>query len=66
MKLRVRELRKKSKMTQGELAKRSNLSLATISRIENHYADVATMTSLNRIANALGVEVEALFFTNQI
>lgn len=57
----MKELRKKSKLTQGELAKRSNLSRATISRIENQYADVVNMASLVRIATALGIEVESLF-----
>ena len=61
MELRVKEFREKSKMTQSELAKRSNLSRATISRIENRYADVVNMTTLTRIATALGIEVESLF-----
>lgn len=61
LELRVKEFREKSKMTQSELAKRSNLSRATISRIENHYADVVNMSSLIRIATALGIEVESLF-----
>ena len=61
LELRVKEFREKSKMTQSELAKRSNLSRATISRIENQYADVVNMSSLIRIATALGIEVESLF-----
>ena len=61
LELRVKEFREKSKMTQGELAKRSNLSRATISRIENQYAEVVNMASLIRIATALGIEVESLF-----
>lgn len=61
MKFRVKELREKKNLTQEELAKRANISRATISGIENGTFTVIKTDTLRKLADALGVKVSSLF-----
>lgn len=55
----VCNLRKAKKMSQRALAARMDVPRTYISKIENHKA-VPTMSSLERIASALGTDIPAL------
>jgi len=46
--------------TQQELSEKTNISIITISNIENGYVDVKIQT-LEKLANSLGVEIPELF-----
>lgn len=57
MKYRIKEYRKKERMTQQELAKRARVSRATISALENNRLKVTTTGTLSKLADALGCTV---------
>ena len=57
---RVRELRKTQKIKLSELAEKSGVQIATLSRIE-HQKMTGTLDSHMRIAKALGVEITELY-----
>jgi len=57
---RIKELREKQEMTLTELAKKSGVQIATLSRIENQKM-TGTLDSHNRIAKALGVDITNLY-----
>ena len=57
--IRIQELRKQKAMTQEDLAEKTGLSVRTIQRIESGEVDPRSYT-LSQIAEALGVEIEAL------
>ena len=63
MKYRVREIRTERGMTQEELAVKSGVSRATIWTLEREEGTVTTTKTLNRIAEALDVEMDDLFLT---
>lgn len=63
--LRVKEVRKQSLITQAQLAEMTELSISYISHIENAQKK-ASLESLVRIANALGVTVDELLNGNQL
>jgi transcriptional regulator with XRE-family HTH domain len=56
---RIRELRKKQKLSQTELAEKADVALMTISRIERGEHD-PHMKTLARISKALGVSAFGL------
>lgn len=57
MQCKIKEYRKKANMTQEELSKRSNVSRATISALENGKLEVTTTGTLSKLAEALGCKV---------
>lgn len=57
--MNVKIARVKKDMTIQELAKMAGMSVTTISRLERGVGNVR-MFSINKIANALGVDVETL------
>src|SRR5689334_5214600 len=59
---RIRWLRigRRPKLTQRELAERAGVSVELISKLEQGAKQTALLTSLNKIARALDVEVSAL------
>ena len=61
MPFKIREYRQKLRMTQEELSKRSNVSRATISALENGTLSVTTTETLIKIADALGRKVSYIF-----
>jgi len=62
---RIRELRKASGMTQAELAEAAELEVETISRLEQGTRG-ATLDSIDRIAQALGIGLKEFFDFKQI
>jgi transcriptional regulator with XRE-family HTH domain len=61
MHLRIAELRKQQEMTLSDLAKKIEVSIPTIWRIENKATYPITPDCLVRIAHALGVSVQELW-----
>lgn len=62
---RVRETRKQQHVTQLQLAELAGLSVSYISHIETAYKQ-ASLSSLIRIANALGITMDELLNGNQL
>ncbi|MFS0593018.1 helix-turn-helix transcriptional regulator [Cytobacillus horneckiae] len=60
MKNRIRELRKSSKLSQEEVAKRCNMSRQTINAIENDKYDPTLQLAFN-LASVLNTTVDELF-----
>ncbi|WP_027415124.1 helix-turn-helix domain-containing protein [Aneurinibacillus terranovensis] len=60
---RLKELRKEKKMTLKQVAEKTNLSISFISQVERSQSSV-TLTSLNKIAMALGVSINDFFPAN--
>lgn len=58
MSLRIKEILKEKKITQKELAKKMGVAEISLSRSIN---GAPTLTTLEKIASALGVEVAELF-----
>lgn len=52
----IREARKKSGLTQEELARRAATTKSAISRIENHAEDIK-LSTIEKVAKALGKKV---------
>lgn len=63
---KLRECRERTKMTQEELAAKSGISRGTICALENGIARNTTSKTLQKLANALGVTVEQIFFTDSV
>lgn len=63
MKTKVKYYRELKGWSQEELAERSKVSRTTISGFENETIDVTTNTTMDKIAEALGVSAIELFFT---
>lgn len=59
---RVKEIREKRGMTQEALAAESGVSRATISALEKGTERNTTSKTLSKLAKALGVSLEELFF----
>ncbi|TRZ48800.1 XRE family transcriptional regulator [bacterium] len=56
----LRNLRKKKGLSQEKLARRADISLNTLTKIESGYAKKPTIQTVVKIANALGVSVDTL------
>jgi transcriptional regulator with XRE-family HTH domain len=63
MQFRVKELREKKKLTQQELADRSGVSRSLIVSLETGERTVTTTSTIEKLADALGVSVKSIFFT---
>lgn len=61
---RVRETRKQQKVTQGQLAEMTNLSVGYISNVETAKKK-ASLSALISISNALGITIDELLTGNQ-
>ena len=61
MPFKIREARKEKGYTQEELAKRANVSRATIIGLENGSVTVTTTETLTKIAGALDKKVSDIF-----
>ena len=55
---RIRTLRKERGMTQAELAEKSGISRATLSKLENGLIAQISVVTLAEILNALGYEID--------
>lgn len=60
MKVRLKEARLKSGMTQQELAYKSGISRVTIVMIENNYSHSPNFRTINRLARALSINPREL------
>ena len=63
---RIRYLRDKAGMTQTDLAKASGVSRFTIIALESGAQKVTTTVTLAKIASALGVGIEDIFFAKSV
>lgn len=61
MPFKIKEARKEKGFTQRELAKRANVSRATIIGLENGSITVTTTETLTKIAGALDKKVSDIF-----
>lgn len=66
MKVRLREVREASGMTQEMLAEKSGISRQTISTIENGKAKTVMSSTMLSLAGALGTTIDAIFFTEAV
>lgn len=58
---RIKEIRELKKMSQEELAQKSGVSRTTISNLENDTDRTTMISTLQKIARALGVTVDQIF-----
>lgn len=63
---KIREYRKKKKMTQTELAKKSGVSRVTISQLENGLERNTSSSTLLALAKALDSTVDQIFFSDRV
>lgn len=63
MKNKIKYYREFKNLSQEELAKAADISRTTISGLENGTIKVTTNTTMDKIANALGVSTVELFYT---
>lgn len=61
MAYKIREYRKRLKMSQEELAKKSGVSRTTISGLENGTIKTTTTDTLIKISKSLGRKVSEIF-----
>ena len=66
MGFRIREVRLSLNMSQEQLSAKSGVSRVIISALESGARDVTTTKTLMKIATALGVTVEDLFFNQSV
>lgn len=59
---KIREVREEHGMSQVELAEKSGVSRATISALENGTLRSTMTSTLEKIAHALGVSINDIFF----
>ena len=60
---KIKEIRTAKKISPQELAEKANVSRTIISQLENGVRTVTKTDTLIKIADALGVKVEDIFFT---
>lgn len=65
MQLNLRHVRRSLNVTQDALSKKSGVSRATISYLESGAATDTTVGTLTKLADALGIEVSALFLPHE-
>lgn len=63
---KIKEYREKLGMTQEQLAKKSGISRATISALEKGAARATSTKTLDKIAQALGTTIDAIFFSQSV
>ncbi len=62
----IKEIREQKNMSQEELSRKSGVSRTTISNLENNSMKTAMTSTLLKIANALGVTVDQIFFNKSV
>ena len=55
---KVRELRKKAKMSQKELAKKANVTQPQLSKFENTGGELRSAASINSLLECLGYQLD--------
>ena len=66
MRNKIKEIRHLKKMSQEELANKAGISRATLSNLENNIEKATSTKTLIKIAAALGVSVDQIFFTKHV
>ena len=66
MENKIKELRKSQKMTQQELADKAGVNRLTIVAFEQGTRVNTTTNTMLKIANALGVTVDEIFFETSV
>ena len=66
MAYKIKELRERKKLTQSMLSKKSGVSRAIISKLENEEKVVTTTETLRKLAKALDCTVGEIFFEEKI
>lgn len=61
MRYRIKELREKQGLSQEALSEKAKVSRTILSRLETGQSDRPTMSTLIKIADALGEEVTDIF-----
>lgn len=62
----IRRLRTKKGLAQEKLARLADISTATLVKIESGVAKEPTITTVTKIANALGVSIDELIRKDQL
>lgn len=63
---KIKEIRESKHMTQDELAQKSGISRVAISAMENGVERNTTSRTLVKLAEALGVTIDQIFFTESV
>ncbi len=63
---KIKEIRESLGMSQEELSKKSSVNRTTISGLESGTIANTTASTISKIAEALGVQVSDIFFTNNV
>lgn len=63
---KIKEVRESQKMTQEELSEKSGVSRGTISALENGAVRTTTTKTLLKIARALNVGIDQIFFSESV
>lgn len=63
---KIKEARERAGLSQAELAEKAGVSRSIINGLETGRASVTTTTTIARIATALGVSVDEIFFANSV
>lgn len=63
---KIKEIREQLGMTQEELAKKADVSRATLCEIENNPHKKPTVRTLEKIAEAMGVTLDRIFFAEGV
>ena len=66
MGIRIKEIREKMGMTQEELAVKAGVSRATLCEVENNPDKKPTVRTLEKLASALGVTLDRIFYPESV
>ena len=55
---KVRELRKKAKLTQQQLGQKAGVTQAELSKFENHGEEIRSVERINSLLNCLGFQLD--------
>lgn len=66
MPTRLEEVRKKARLTQKELAEKSGITRQTINALEKGRSKGVNGTTLIKLAKALDVKIDDIFFTESV
>ena len=63
---KIRQIRENKGMSQTELAEKSGISRATIWKLETDDKAITMTSTLQKIANALGVSLDEIFLADDV
>ena len=66
MGIRIKEIREKMGMTQEELAVKAGVSRAALCEVENNPDKKPTVRTLEKLASALGVTLDRIFYPESV